>query len=394
MNLWLCLVFTTFRSELKIIILITIRNNLVDKLPDLADNLQYIAYEMLSCAVKLSMEAINCDKSKIFFFGFIENSFIANLITHIIHYEPKIEIMKPKNLTIMLCIGLFTFLGQIDAAAQTVTDIDGNVYNTVTIGTQTWLQENLKALHYADGTEITPTWVYNNSTSNLTVYGRLYDWDAAMHDSTVPGAQGACMDGWHVPTDTEWTTLGNFLGGNNVAGGKMKETGTEHWLSPNTGATNSSGFTALPAGEIDGTIFQFLRIASVIWSSSQSGTNNAKYRVLSHDDEALRPFIWAKSLGYSIRCLKNQTTGINETEYEKKIRVFPNPVQDQFSLIADEQSLIGCKLELYDQYGRLLKQFDITACKTEIDISFLSQGMYFLKIYDGKYLDSIKIIKL
>ena len=302
--------------------------------------------------------------------------------------------MKLLNLSIMLCIGLFTFLGQINAKAQTVTDIDGNIYNTVIIGTQTWLQENLKALHYADGTEITGTWFYNNDTSNLSVYGRLYDWDAAMHNSIEPGAQGACPDGWHVPADTEWTLLGTFLGGSSIAGGKMKETGTEHWLSPNTGATNSSGFTALPAGEIDGTTFQFIRIASVIWSSTQSGTNKAKYRVLSHDDEALRTFIWYKSLGYSIRCIKNETTGINETGYEKKIRVFPNPVKDYFSLIIENQSLMGSKLELYDQYGRLLKQFDITDYKTVIDISFLSQGMYFLQINDDKQVNFIKIIKL
>jgi uncharacterized protein (TIGR02145 family) len=151
-----------------------------------------------------------------------------------------------------------------------VKDIDGNVYNTVTIGTQTWMKENLKTTHYANGTAIplitgnsnwealTDTskaycWYDNDSATNANTYGALYTWSAAMNgaassSSSPSSIQGVCPTGWHLPSDDEWTTLTDYLGGEAVAGGKLKETGTTHWQSPNEGATNESGFTALPGG--------------------------------------------------------------------------------------------------------------------------------------------------
>jgi uncharacterized protein (TIGR02145 family) len=140
--------------------------------------------------------------------------------------------------------------------ALTVTDYDGNVYQTVQIGTQIWLKENLKTTHYRDGTAIPNVsdqnqWSnltsgaycnYNNSTSNSDIYGRLYNWYA------VCNSHNLAPEGWHISTDAEWTTLRDFLGGPEVAGGKIKEAGFTHWSSPNTGATNESGFTALGGG--------------------------------------------------------------------------------------------------------------------------------------------------
>ncbi len=116
------------------------------------------------------------------------------------------------------------------------TDGDGNNYATVQIGSgksvQTWMAENL---NYITGN----SWCYNDNTSNCDIYGRLYDWQTAL---------GACPSGWHLASDAELTALTDFLGGVWIAGGKMKETGTAHWFSPNYGATNSSGFTARPGG--------------------------------------------------------------------------------------------------------------------------------------------------
>ena len=109
---------------------------------------------------------------------------------------------------------------------------DGQTYNTVEIGSQTWFSENI---NYA----MTDSWWYDNSSANGDIYGRLYKWYPALT---------ACPSGWHLPTDEEWTILTDFLGGENVAGGKMKEVGTTLWDSPNNGATNESGFTALPGG--------------------------------------------------------------------------------------------------------------------------------------------------
>lgn len=143
-----------------------------------------------------------------------------------------------------------------------MTDQDGNVYKTVVIGTQTWMAESLRTTRYRDGTAIpnvkdekdwlaltTGGYCNNNNTNDndtIATYGRLYNW-YAIADSRMIAPMG-----WHVPTDAEWTTMTTYLGGESVAGGKMKETGTTHWETPNTGATNQSGFTALPSGYRDG----------------------------------------------------------------------------------------------------------------------------------------------
>ena len=130
----------------------------------------------------------------------------------------------------------------------TVTDYDGNVYQTVQIGEQLWMAENLKVTHYNNGDPITHItnngdWgsfdegqygIYDNDPSNADTYGNLYNW------AVVDDDRGVCSEGWHFPSDDEWTVLTDYLGGASVAGGKMKETGLEHWNSPNTGATNES----------------------------------------------------------------------------------------------------------------------------------------------------------
>jgi len=136
------------------------------------------------------------------------------------------------------------------------SDIDGNVYNTITIGTQIWMKENLKTTKYNDGSSIplvtdntawinlsTPgyCWYNNDAATYKSAYGAMYNW------YTVNTGK-ICPPNWHVPTDTQWETLITYLGGKIIAGGKMKETGTAHWTSPNIGATNETGFTALPGG--------------------------------------------------------------------------------------------------------------------------------------------------
>ena len=155
---------------------------------------------------------------------------------------------------------------------------DGNEYNWVQIGDQVWMAENLAYLprvnRVADGSEDAAGsyyYVYGydgtnvadaKATDNYATYGVLYNWTAAMDgeasSTTNPsGIQGVCLTGWHLPSDAEWTELTDYLGGTSVAGGKLKETGTTHWASPNTGATNETGFTALPGGGrgYDGTFF-------------------------------------------------------------------------------------------------------------------------------------------
>lgn len=196
---------------------------------------------------------------------------------------------------------------------ETVTDIEGNVYNTITIGTQVWMIENLKATKYNDGTSIpnvtnntawgnltTPGYCwYNNDVSNKNLYGALYNWYAVNTNKLAP-------QGWHVPTDAEWTTLTTFLGGESIAGGKLKETGTSHWQSPNTGATNEPGFTALPGG-YRSYVVTFYNICSYggWWSSTEDDTIYAWFRSLYSDYSDAYRNGGDKSCGFSVRCVRD-----------------------------------------------------------------------------------------
>jgi uncharacterized protein (TIGR02145 family) len=129
-------------------------------------------------------------------------------------------------------------------APSTLIDADGNVYNAVLIGTQIWMKENLKTLKYSDGSVISGVWAFDNNESLVPVYGRLYVWNVL--NSAYNGGKNVCPLGWHVSTIEDFNILGSYLGDN--VGGKIKEEGTSHWLSPNTGATNETGFSALPSG--------------------------------------------------------------------------------------------------------------------------------------------------
>ncbi|MBI4946226.1 MAG: fibrobacter succinogenes major paralogous domain-containing protein [Bacteroidetes bacterium] len=197
---------------------------------------------------------------------------------------------------------------------NTVTDIDGNVYKTVTIGTQEWMTENLKVTHYRDGTPIpnltdgiawmdarTGAWCsYNNDTNNLNTYGRLYNW------YTVVDSRNLCPTGWHIPSDAEWATLATYLGADSISGGKLKETGTAHWLSPNTGATNETGFTALPGGYRYFTgQFNFIGNFCFFWTSSAVSTNYAYYRAITNNSAYLYSNNNLKMIGCTVRCVKD-----------------------------------------------------------------------------------------
>ena len=210
----------------------------------------------------------------------------------------------------------------------TITDIDGNVYNTVLIGDQCWMQENLKVTHYPNGDEIPnvtedDAWgaLADNNTDDAycyydnninSDYGALYTYAAAIADDWQrdnASDQGICPDGWHLPTDAEWNVLSDFLGGDDLAGGKMKETGTSHWSSPNTGATNECGFTALPGG-LRQSYYGWFGYAedSGYWRSASEfdGTNSWNLSLSSSYAYVVCcccPF--TKSHGFSVRCVRN-----------------------------------------------------------------------------------------
>lgn len=178
-----------------------------------------------------------------------------------------------------------------------VIDIDGNIYTTIMIGEQEWMAENLKVTHYQNGDAITSglypyegAYVpYNNDPGNVIVYGYLYNGRAVIED------RGLCPEGWHVPTDLEWIMMEIFLGMSweetiqtgqrgSVEGGMLKETGIDHWNSPNAGATNESGFTALPGGYYNEDSEQFggLHADGQFWTSSEE-SNDMWIRILDYD---------------------------------------------------------------------------------------------------------------
>lgn len=206
----------------------------------------------------------------------------------------------------------------LNSHGPNVTDVDGNLYHSVKIGSQIWTVENLKTTKYRNGNLIGTTspatldisaqntpkyqWTFGDNESNVATYGRLYTWYAATDSRNV------CPAGWHVPTDSEWTTLTTYLGGESVAGGKLKEAGTSHWISPNTGATNSCGFSALPGGyrSNDGT-FYANGYSGTWWSSTEGSTSTYLARVLGvgFDFSRANRGYTIESGGLSIRCVKD-----------------------------------------------------------------------------------------
>ncbi|MBU0765556.1 MAG: hypothetical protein KJ607_12040, partial [Bacteroidetes bacterium] len=146
---------------------------------------------------------------------------------------------------------------------------------------------------------------YNNNIAYCDTLGGLYEWNEAKQYSAL--SKGVCPAGWHIPSKTEWSTLSSYLGGDGVSGGKIKQTGTANWSSPNTGATNSSGFTGLAGGVrnySDGSIYNKDYYGG-FWSSTESTSNWAWYRMLEYDsDDLLEDDTW-KNTGWSVRCLKN-----------------------------------------------------------------------------------------
>jgi uncharacterized protein (TIGR02145 family) len=191
--------------------------------------------------------------------------------------------------------------------AGTVTDYDGNVYETVVIGTQTWMKENLRSQHYADGSAIEGVYAYEDNESYVSDYGRLYLWNAVMAIGKSAGAraQGVCPDGWHVPSKDEGITLQDFLGGHMEAGGKLKETGYTYWDEPNTGATNESGFSSRGSGQRGQTgNYTNLQRSFQMWTSTENGEKAYHLSNLyNSDNTAFEAHV--KTIGFSVRCLKD-----------------------------------------------------------------------------------------
>jgi len=202
----------------------------------------------------------------------------------------------------------------INTPGPNVTDIDRNSYTSVKIGTQVWMVQNLRTTKYRNGDLIGTTtpdtldirtenkpkyqWIYKGYEDKVAIYGRLYTWYA------VSDSRNIAPLGWHVPSYGEWATLIDYLDEQYISGAKLKETATTHWITPNAGADNSTGFTALPGGnrEVDGA-FNYIGYHGSWWSTDEYLSDYAWNQYLFYDSSSFIGTFVMKKLGISVRCV-------------------------------------------------------------------------------------------
>jgi uncharacterized protein (TIGR02145 family) len=285
---------------------------------------------------------------------------------------------------------------------NSIVDIDGNIYTTVSIGKQVWLGQNLKTTKYNDGTSIplvtgnsawstltTPAYCwYNNDISYKNPYGALYNWYAV-------NTGKLCPEGWHVPTEVECTILTNYLGGDFIAGGKLKETGTTHWQSPNTGATDSTGFSGLPGGLRQGSDGTFLSLKSwgIWWGSTLNFyDNNSALGYSIYDDNAFVSFGgWWKDYGFSVRCICDLPVSSEIISTNKSIKVYPNPTSGIITIEGLPENE-KAEIALYNINSKLVKVQTSYSSLNQMDISEAVSGVYLLVI-NNRFEQAVKIIK-
>ncbi|MBK6951631.1 MAG: T9SS type A sorting domain-containing protein [Crocinitomicaceae bacterium] len=301
----------------------------------------------------------------------------------------------------MLVICL-TFVS-LTTPAQPVFDADGNSYDTVVIGTQTWLKQSLQTTHFANGDLIPTTvplnlvitsetnpiyqWSYNGIESLAPIYGRLYTGWVATDSRNV------CPVNYHVPAISEFNILINYLGGSSIAGSKLKETGSAHWNAPNSDATNESGFTSVGNGNrnLIGT-FNDMNLVSDMWSTTQ-GTNGAwdcdihagNSSTTSNDDP--------KAFGFAIRCVKNDPLAIHEKDYknEPAIILYQNPDDNFISVNSPYPNDLA--YFLFSMQGELVGQGFLISGINQINLDELVEGVYIFRCIEAQGATSLKFIK-
>jgi len=305
-------------------------------------------------------------------------------------------------------------IGLISVHAQTVTDIDGNVYNTVTLGTQLWMKENLKTTKFNDNTSIPPVtgptewaalstpgycWYNNDAGSYKATYGGLYNWFAV-------NTGKLCPTGWHMPTYDEWTVLINYLTNNaygyagsgpDIAKSMASKSGWTIYsgagsVGNDQASNNNSGFTAFPSGNRDVSgAFQEIGTGSYWWSSTEYTPANAYLQYLLYDSFYCN---WArgdKLAGYAVRCINDIATDITNPS-TSIIEVYPNPVSDILNIEnKDEEFETFCIL---NSQGTVITKDKAIAPIHQLDFSKYVSGQYFLEfVKTSGEIRSVKIIK-
>jgi uncharacterized protein (TIGR02145 family) len=292
-----------------------------------------------------------------------------------------------------------TNFSQMPIYGEGVFDFEGHNYATIILENgQEWMAENLKTTRFSNGDTIphkieNSVWqnsqsaaysFYNEETELQSIYGNIYNWYVTIDERNV------CPIAWHVPTDNEWTNFTDLFGGNGVAGGKMKIQDTLFWRSPNLGATNECLFSGLPAGcRYDGGNFSNIEKYAFWWSSTQLDNQLSWFRSASYVSDNLVKNYATKETGYSIRCLKNQATSIDENNKDLSFSISPNPFSENIIIKTKES---GKKLLLQNVNGETIKTILLNSTSELIALEHLSKGIYF--IIDSSTMTRIQIIKL
>lgn len=293
----------------------------------------------------------------------------------------------------------FSFLAQFPMSGTGVFDFEGNFYTTIILeNEQEWMAENLKSRVFSNGDSVqnltqNNAWqvantaaysAYNESGTISAIYGNLYNWFVTIDERNV------CPSGWHVPNDNEWTDYSDLLGGNGVAGGKMKIQDTLFWKAPNLGATNESLFSGLPAGcRYNGGNFANIEKYAYWWTSTQLDNQFGWYRSTNYLSDNLVKNYETKQAGYSIRCLKNQVISIELKDKDLSFSVSPNPFTENITIKTKE---IGKTLLLQNIHGETIQIIQLNSVCEVFAFELLTKGIYF--IVDSSTMTRIKLLKL
>lgn len=314
-----------------------------------------------------------------------------------IHLRPRS--LRPRHFALLPFGLLLCCLGG-ELQAQTVTDIDGNVYTTVTIDGRVWMAENLATSHYQDGTAIplvsnATSWFnqltlgarcffFNDSALVAPDYGTLYNWNA------VNDARNVCPTGWHVPSDAEWNAMTTFLdptvdpnwaGGTGTGtdiGNQLKEAGQAHWDVGN-GGTNSSGFTARGAGyRTSAGAFNYLTAFTYFWTSTYGQQGKAWIRSLNFNDPTIHRFIVDRLYGASVRCIQDISTTVPEGPTPTGLKVYPNPATEAVQLAGLPPG--AAQLRITDATGRVVRSVAVNGPTDRLHVEDLAPGVYLLTV--------------